>query len=462
MANIQASIKGWSTTEASNQPDSTDATTLVGDLRAIQAGIRYYFSQDTIASAATTDLGSKEAGRLSITGTTTITALGTVSAGIKKTVVFAGALTLTHNGTSLILPGAANITTAANDRAEFESLGSGNWICNWYQRANGQAVIGASVASDNTWTGQQTFRDNKFSITDESDTTKIVAFEASSITTATTRTLTVQDKNLTLAGTSDIPVSPVRQTIYAGPVDSSGYASFGGSTGSTTVTASGTLYAAAANQTANRYGSISNPSWTGLSTNGTMYLYLTVNADGTCTTGSTTLAPTYQWGGTYSTTNNQHTFNIQEMTMKVGDGAAATQTYRVFVGEVTVAGGVVTVITWYALMGRYVGTTATLAINTSYALSHNIGVLPHKSFVRLVCDTTNLGYAVGDEVDGSSFIQPQSSANSGATGSLSGRNTFNFVTASANPISLTNLSTRANGTVTMASWKMRLYADRGW
>jgi hypothetical protein len=142
MANIQASLKGWSTTEASNQPDSTDATTLVGDLRAIQAGIRLFFSQDTIASAATTDLGSKEAGYLSISGTTTITAFGTVSAGIRKYIKFDGALTLTHNGTSLILPGAANITTAAGDVALMESLGSGNWRCLYYQRASGAALVG--------------------------------------------------------------------------------------------------------------------------------------------------------------------------------------------------------------------------------------------------------------------------------------------------------------------------------
>jgi hypothetical protein len=142
MANIQASLKGWSTTEASNQPDSTDATTLVGDLRAIQAGIRLFFSQDTIASAATTDLGSKEAGYLSISGTTTITSFGTVSAGIRKYIKFDGALTLTHNGTSLILPTAANITTVAGDVALMESLGSGNWRCLYYQRASGAALVG--------------------------------------------------------------------------------------------------------------------------------------------------------------------------------------------------------------------------------------------------------------------------------------------------------------------------------
>jgi hypothetical protein len=144
MANIQPSLKGWSTTEASNQPDSTDSATIAGDLRAIQAAIRQYFAQDTIASAATTDLGSKEAGTLTISGTTTITALGTLSAGIRKKVVFSGSLTLTHNATSLILPSAANITTAAGDRAEFESLGSGNWRCNWYQKADGSPVSLAS------------------------------------------------------------------------------------------------------------------------------------------------------------------------------------------------------------------------------------------------------------------------------------------------------------------------------
>lgn len=149
MANIGTVLANWSTTEASNQPDSTDATTLVGDLRAIQAAVRYIYSQDTIASATTCDLGSKAAGSLTISGTTTITGLGTVSAGIRKSCVFSGILTLTHNGTSLILPGAANITTAANDRAEFESLGSGNWRCNWYQKDTGMPIVNPSLGMRN-------------------------------------------------------------------------------------------------------------------------------------------------------------------------------------------------------------------------------------------------------------------------------------------------------------------------
>jgi len=77
-----------------------------------------------------------------ITGTTTITGLGTVRAGIWKVLQFDGALTFTHNATSLILPGGANITTAAGDIAIMFSEGSGNWRCLAYQKASGLPVLG--------------------------------------------------------------------------------------------------------------------------------------------------------------------------------------------------------------------------------------------------------------------------------------------------------------------------------
>ena len=83
----------------------------------------------TIASATTTDLSTVTSIEGTITGTTTITGLGTAAAGTMRSVYFAAALTLTHNATSLILPTGANITTAAGDSATFISLGSGNWRC---------------------------------------------------------------------------------------------------------------------------------------------------------------------------------------------------------------------------------------------------------------------------------------------------------------------------------------------
>ncbi|TJX41909.1 hypothetical protein E8P77_31155, partial [Soehngenia saccharolytica] len=169
------------------------------------------------------------------------------------------------------------------------------------------------------------------------------------------------------------------------------------------MTASGTLIVTAANGwnasgALDRVGSITNPSWTGLSINGAMYLYLDIAANGACTPGSTTLAPIYQWGGVYSTTSGQNTYNIQEAVMQVGNGSTASQVYRVFVGEVTVSGGVVTAITWYALMGRYVSPdTSVPAVNTPVNFSHNIGVTPNiTAYIKNA--VPELGFSVGDVV----------------------------------------------------------------
>lgn len=79
------------------------------------------------ASAATVDLSTVEGNYVHITGTTTITAFGTVNAGTVMVLEFDGALTVTHNATSLILAGGANLTTAAGTVLVLVSEGSGNW-----------------------------------------------------------------------------------------------------------------------------------------------------------------------------------------------------------------------------------------------------------------------------------------------------------------------------------------------
>ena len=95
----------------------------------------------TIASAATTDLGGNFEASITVSGTTTITSLGSSTPkGAFKFVTFAGTLTLTHNATSLILPGGANITTAAADTLLAEHYGSGNWRVHHYSPATGRAV----------------------------------------------------------------------------------------------------------------------------------------------------------------------------------------------------------------------------------------------------------------------------------------------------------------------------------
>lgn len=107
-------------------------------------GALNYAATVDVASATTTDIGAAASNVIRVTGTTTITGLGTIAAGAVRLVRFAGALTLTHNATSLILPGGANIVTAAEDTAIFVSLGSGNWRCWSYQRASLAPVDGGA------------------------------------------------------------------------------------------------------------------------------------------------------------------------------------------------------------------------------------------------------------------------------------------------------------------------------
>lgn len=136
-----------STTESSNSPAGNDTigTTLGDYLRATQAILRTTNAKGTdIASATTTAIGGATGEFVDVTGTTTITGFGTIAAGIVRTVRFTGALTLTYNATSLILPGSANILTIAGDIGVFWSLGSGNWVCSaWVPRSVHPAILRA-------------------------------------------------------------------------------------------------------------------------------------------------------------------------------------------------------------------------------------------------------------------------------------------------------------------------------
>jgi hypothetical protein len=89
----------------------------------------------TIASASTINLDTASGNFLHVSGATTITAI-TLASGAERTVVFDGALTLTHNATTLILPGASNILTAAGDTMVVRGDGAGNTRVVTYTRAS--------------------------------------------------------------------------------------------------------------------------------------------------------------------------------------------------------------------------------------------------------------------------------------------------------------------------------------
>jgi hypothetical protein len=115
------------------------------------------FSQGTesdVPSAATCDIGSINSTFIRITGTSTITSFGATYRG-PRFVRFGGVLTLTHNATTLILPGGVNITTAAGDCAIVRPVGSpgDGWVVIAYQPATGYAA----KSGNQTITGVTTF-----------------------------------------------------------------------------------------------------------------------------------------------------------------------------------------------------------------------------------------------------------------------------------------------------------------
>jgi hypothetical protein len=95
-------------------------------------------SGSNIASAATINLTSATGNGVHVTGTTAITAV-TLGAGMRRTVIFDGALTLTHHATNNNLPNGLNINTAAGDRATYWSDGT-TVYCIAYTYATGYAV----------------------------------------------------------------------------------------------------------------------------------------------------------------------------------------------------------------------------------------------------------------------------------------------------------------------------------
>jgi len=102
-------------------------------------------AEASIASAATTDVLASTAKFVSITGSASITSLGSEPNQIKFVRAAAAAtFTLTHNATSLILPTGANITAAAGDSFIVLSDASGNARVMAYQRASGAPLVTAA------------------------------------------------------------------------------------------------------------------------------------------------------------------------------------------------------------------------------------------------------------------------------------------------------------------------------
>ena len=99
-----------------------------------------------VATNTTVDLGAQTTRNIRLTGTTTIASFGaTATSGQHFYLRAAGAFQLTYDATAMILPTAANITTAAGDTFEAIALGSGNFVVFNYTRASGFALATTAV-----------------------------------------------------------------------------------------------------------------------------------------------------------------------------------------------------------------------------------------------------------------------------------------------------------------------------
>ena len=150
-ADIPLQLKDWYSDPALNVPagGTLVSNNLDDNLRTILAVVRMLASSNSLAVGATTNLGTRDETILTLTGAgATISSFGTLSAGMFKVIVFDGINTLAHNATAMKLPGGANITTAADDSALMLSLGSGNWRCLFYSKANGNPVSINTLLAD--------------------------------------------------------------------------------------------------------------------------------------------------------------------------------------------------------------------------------------------------------------------------------------------------------------------------
>jgi len=140
-----STIKANALTGATTNSDLTLSGNGTGGVK-----LNDYFVQtkgSDISSATSLTLG-KDGNLFDVTGTTTITTIGTQGIGSIVTLQFDAALTFTHHSTNLILPGAANITTAAGDIAVMYEYASADWRCISYTTAS----LAPSVPANNSVT----------------------------------------------------------------------------------------------------------------------------------------------------------------------------------------------------------------------------------------------------------------------------------------------------------------------
>jgi len=126
------------------------------------SGVLQLKKSTDIVAGATTDLGNADGNSVTVThssGTVAITSFGGASslqAGTVMDVTFSisgGTLSLTHNATSMVIPGSANLSPLANGdklRVRKASDSSANWEVIGVTKADGSPLVAAPDATETT------------------------------------------------------------------------------------------------------------------------------------------------------------------------------------------------------------------------------------------------------------------------------------------------------------------------
>lgn len=140
---VPSAITDLSQTAGSNSPAGSESPITTDDYFRSHASFiamlrdgKGFTNMVTLAGGSTTDIGGQNAEFVEITGDPTITSFGTSYNG-PRFLRFTGSSILTHNATTLYLPGGANITTSNGDTCIAIPNSSANgWVVLFFQKNN--------------------------------------------------------------------------------------------------------------------------------------------------------------------------------------------------------------------------------------------------------------------------------------------------------------------------------------
>ena len=314
----------------------------------------------TIASAANIDIGAAASNTVLVSGTASITSLGTIAAGAIRYLRATGAFTLTHNATSLILPGGTNIVATAGDVFRFESLGAGNW------RLTGRHYAGPLTLAN-------------------------AINEAPPVTIASAANI-----DIGAAASNTVLVSGTASITSLGTI-AAGAIRYLRATGAFTLTHNAT--------------SLILPGGTNIvATVGDVFRFESLGAGNWRLTGFQQWAPAaiYQPVDATLTSISATGSAADKMLYTTGVDtwaeAAITSAGRSLVAGSNAAAQLATLGT--TAFNTFVSTDQTITTGGSLTLAHGLGTAPRAWQVLFVCVTTDLGYAVGEVVSTGSAQMP--------------------------------------------------------